>query len=176
MARRCSLEPPRLASGTSFWQHIAMWRTILLYSGLLALCAFVLQWLDARVMMRSMSGDLVTVLVALGFAALGLWTGISVMQRRRLGPGRNHAAIRALGLSNREVEVLEHLVAGGSNKEIARALGISPNTVKTHLARLFEKLGVDRRAAAVSEARRLALVGDAAKTGDLTPITHVGDS
>ena len=153
-----------------------MARTILLYAGLLALAAFVLQWLDARVMMRSMSGDLVTVLVAVGFAGLGLWTGIAVMQRKRLAPGRNHAAIRALGLSTREVEVLEHLVAGGSNKEIARALAISPNTVKTHLAHLYEKLGVDRRAAAVTEARRLALVNGPVKTGDSGEITHVGDS
>ena len=145
-------------------------------TGLLAVAAFVLQWLDARVMMRSMSGDLVTVIVALGFAALGLWTGIALMRRHRLAPGRNHAAIRSLGLSAREVEVLEQLVAGGSNKEIARALDISPNTVKTHLAHLYEKLGVDRRAAAVAEARRLALVGNPGKTGDLGQITHVGDS
>ncbi|MBW0145627.1 LuxR C-terminal-related transcriptional regulator [Sphingomicrobium clamense] len=152
-----------------------MTRTILVYAGLLALAAFVLQWLDARMMMRSLSGDLVTALVALGFAALGLWTGIALMQRRQAGPERNEAAIRSLGLSTREVEVLEQLVAGGSNKEIARALAISPNTVKTHLAHLYEKLGVDRRAAAVAEARRLSLVGTG-RTGDFGQITHVGDS
>ena len=50
------------------------------------------------------------------------------------------------------------LAAGESNKEIARRLGISPNTVKTHLARVFEKLGVQRRVQAIEQARLLALI------------------
>ena len=54
--------------------------------------------------------------------------------------------------------MLERLAAGESNKEIARRLGISPNTVKTHLARVFEKLGVQRRVQAIEQARLLALI------------------
>ena len=60
--------------------------------------------------------------------------------------------------SRREIDVLDRLAAGESNKEIARRLGISPNTVKTHLARVFEKLGVQRRVQAIEQARLLALI------------------
>jgi ATP/maltotriose-dependent transcriptional regulator MalT len=54
--------------------------------------------------------------------------------------------------------VLEEIAAGRSNKEIAARLNISPNTVKTHAARLFEKLGAKRRTDAVKKARELGIV------------------
>ena len=54
--------------------------------------------------------------------------------------------------------MLERLAAGQSNKEIARTLGVSPNTVKTHAARLFAKLEVSRRTQAVRKARDLRLL------------------
>jgi DNA-binding NarL/FixJ family response regulator len=56
------------------------------------------------------------------------------------------------GLTPREREVLGLLVEGLANKEIARALVISPNTVKRYLKSIFEKLGVDSRAGAVAKA------------------------
>jgi ATP/maltotriose-dependent transcriptional regulator MalT len=54
--------------------------------------------------------------------------------------------------------VLQQLAAGRSNKEIAAALHVSPNTVKTHVARLFEKLGARRRTEAIARARALGLL------------------
>jgi two-component system, LuxR family, response regulator FixJ len=54
----------------------------------------------------------------------------------------NQAAERVAALSRREREVLELLVAGGTNKGIARDLGLSPRTVEVHRARLMERLGV----------------------------------
>jgi len=54
--------------------------------------------------------------------------------------------------------VLRLLAAGRSNKEIAKELDVSPNTVKSHVARLYEKLGAGRRTAAVRSARELGLV------------------
>lgn len=62
-----------------------------------------------------------------------------------------------LALSRREIEILELLAAGASNREISRALFISEATVKTHLAHVYDKLGVDSRTAAVRVAvdRRL---------------------
>jgi DNA-binding CsgD family transcriptional regulator len=62
------------------------------------------------------------------------------------------------GLTGRELEVLRLLVAGGSNREIADALFVSPRTVQAHLANLFGKLEVHTRAAAVARAYELGLV------------------
>ena len=93
------------------------------------------------------------------FVALGLWAG------RRLTPRpaparfvRNDAAIASLGLSARECEVLGMLASGKSLKDMAAALGISRNTVKTHVARIYEKLEVQKRIQAIEKARLLALI------------------
>jgi ATP/maltotriose-dependent transcriptional regulator MalT len=64
----------------------------------------------------------------------------------------------SLGISEREMEVLRELAAGHSNKQIARKLAVSPNTVKTHVARVFEKLGAGRRTEAIRKARELGLL------------------
>lgn len=61
-------------------------------------------------------------------------------------------------LSPRERRVLDLLAEGHSNKEIARELGVSANTVKTHLANLYAKLGARRRTEAVAAARRNGVI------------------
>ena len=61
-------------------------------------------------------------------------------------------------LTNREREILSLLADGLGNKQIAASLGISPNTVKTHLELLFDKLGVSTRAEAVATAVRRGLL------------------
>ena len=61
-------------------------------------------------------------------------------------------------LSNREREILALLADGLGNKQIAARLGISPNTVKTHLEMLFDKLGVSSRAEAVATGMRHGLL------------------
>ena len=68
------------------------------------------------------------------------------------------AAHERLGISAREFEVLGLIAAGRSNKEIARTLEVSPNTVKTHVAKLFEKLGARRRTEAILRARELGMI------------------
>jgi ATP/maltotriose-dependent transcriptional regulator MalT len=70
----------------------------------------------------------------------------------------NPKARAALKISASEMTVLEEIAAGRSNKEIAARLNVSPNTVKTHAARLFEKLGAKRRTDAVKKARELGIV------------------
>ena len=66
---------------------------------------------------------------------------------------------RALGaLSPRETDILTLIAGGLSNKEIARSLYIGPETVKSHLKSVFTKLGVEKRAQAVSRAQTLGLV------------------
>jgi DNA-binding CsgD family transcriptional regulator len=74
------------------------------------------------------------------------------------GGGPERGAAAPGGLSPRELEVLALLVAGGSNREIAAALFISPRTVQVHLASIFAKLRVNSRAAAVGRAYELGLV------------------
>ncbi|WP_321909555.1 LuxR C-terminal-related transcriptional regulator [Paraburkholderia sp. J11-2] len=61
-------------------------------------------------------------------------------------------------LSSRERNIVELIAQGQSNKEIARTLGITPETVKSHLKNIFAKLAVDKRAQAVSRAQALGLV------------------
>jgi DNA-binding NarL/FixJ family response regulator len=61
-------------------------------------------------------------------------------------------------LSPREREVLRMVAGGATNREVARELGVSDETIKTILARVFAKLGVRRRAEAVSEAHQLGLI------------------
>jgi DNA-binding NarL/FixJ family response regulator len=53
---------------------------------------------------------------------------------------------------------LREIATGRSNKEIAAHLNVSPNTVKTHVSRLFEKLDARRRTDAVNKARQLGIV------------------
>jgi DNA-binding NarL/FixJ family response regulator len=61
-------------------------------------------------------------------------------------------------LSKREAEILQKVAYGATTKEVAHDLGISPHTVKTHLERIFEKLGANDRAQAVAIAIRKGLV------------------
>ena len=136
-----------------------MARTIILYALALAAAATALEWLKYRYWERVFSTEIYIFLIAVGFIVLGLWAGRKLTPRPA-GPDfeRNDAAIRSLGLTARECEILALLASGQSNKEMARALGISPNTVKTHIARLFEKLEVKRRVQAIEKARWLALI------------------
>ncbi|MFI6940613.1 response regulator [Streptomyces sp. NPDC050418] len=62
-------------------------------------------------------------------------------------------------LTDRELEILEQLAQGLGNRDIARALFISEATVKTHLGRIYDKLGVDTRAGAVAVAKEQRLLG-----------------
>ncbi len=135
------------------------WRQAALYGVLLAAGTALLQWLDYRWLARAHSLELYVLIVAAGFLALGLWVGAAVIGRRPppRDPG-NPQAQASLGISDRELEVLREIAAGHANKEIARRLYLSPNTVKTHAARLFEKLGARNRTDAVTRARELGLI------------------
>ena len=136
-----------------------MWRQVVIYGVLLALAAVGLEWLRFRHVTRIDSTEIYVAILAIGFIALGIWVGRELTpQPRPADFARNDAAIRSLGLTERECEILGHLASGQSNKELARTFAISPNTVKTHLARVFEKLEVQNRMQAVEKARWLALI------------------
>lgn len=136
-----------------------MWRTVILYALGLAVAAVALEQLKFRYAADEISTDVYVGLLALGFTALGLWVGHRLTAKKPAAPfERNTAAIASLGLTPRECEILDLLASGRTNQELARALGVSPNTVKTHLANLFAKLEVDRRVKAIEKARFLALI------------------
>jgi DNA-binding NarL/FixJ family response regulator len=61
-------------------------------------------------------------------------------------------------LSAREIEVLELVASGTSNKEIAKRLWVSETTVKSHMLHIFDKLGVTDRTAAVTEALKRGII------------------
>lgn len=68
------------------------------------------------------------------------------------------ARLEQLGITPRELEILEAMAAGLSNREIGERLFVSENTVKTHTARLFDKLSARRRTQAVQRAKEEGLI------------------
>lgn len=135
-----------------------MWKQAGLYGVLLGAGTLALQWLDYQRLARAHTGDIYIFLIAAAFLAIGVVLGIRAAAPRRIAFEGNPQAVAALGISPRELAVLEQIAAGLSNKEIADALGVSPNTIKTHVARLFEKLGAVRRTDAIARARELGIV------------------
>ena len=136
-----------------------MWKRAAIYGVLLAAGTFGLQWLDYLRLARVHSNVVYIFLIAAAFLALGVFVGARLTRYRQ--PANfdgNPKARTALGISASELRVLLEIAAGRSNKEIAARLNISPNTVKTHAARLFEKLGAKRRTDAVKKARDLGIV------------------
>jgi DNA-binding NarL/FixJ family response regulator len=83
----------------------------------------------------------------------GLWIGESLMKRLVIATGRLQEGVKlerggetwSQNLTDREKEVARTLASGASNKEIARALGITERTVKAHVGAIFEKLQVRDR-------------------------------
>ncbi len=134
-------------------------RSILLYGASIAVGAYLLHWLEYRTLVRMGSTPLYVGAVALVFVVLGIWIGNRTAQPVARGEFEpNERAVETLGISPREREVLELLAHGHSNRELARALHVSTNTVKSHLSSLYEKLDVSRRTQAVARARSLNLI------------------
>ena len=131
---------------------------IALYGAMLAFGTVLLQWIDYRHMVLAEPERIDLFLLALAFLGLGIFVGRRVASPEPHPFDGNPRAQAALGISRRELDVLHELAAGRSNKEIARRLKLSPNTVKTHVARLFEKLEANRRTEAIRRARDLGLL------------------
>ena len=137
-----------------------MLKTVLIYGFALAAGAVTLQWLEYQIWARAHAGTVYVALIAAAFLGLGIWVGRRLFHRepRTSEFAPNERAQSSLGITGRERQVLQLLADGLSNKEIAAQLALSPNTVKTHVARLFEKLRVSRRTEAILLARELGLV------------------
>ena len=138
---------------------MAMWKRIAVYGLFLGAGTLALQWFDYLQLARAHSGGIYLFLVAIAFLALGILVGARAL---RGGPPTpfdgNPKARGSLGISPRELTILQEIAAGHSNKEIAARLNVSTNTVKTHVASLFGKLGAKRRTDAINKARQLGIV------------------
>jgi DNA-binding CsgD family transcriptional regulator len=140
--------------------RLAILRIVVVYGAILAAASLGLEWLQYRYLVRAYSFEVYVALVALAFLGLGVWAGARLFRRApSSAPFEPNARVQqTLGISERELQVLELLSAGRSNKEIAGRLGVSPNTVKTHVAKLYGKLGVKRRTEAIRRARELGML------------------
>jgi DNA-binding NarL/FixJ family response regulator len=129
-----------------------------------------LKAIEYRWLVLEHSVEIYAAIIAAVFAAFGIWLGLkltrhthSVEVREVLVPAPSHFVRdaekqAALGITPRELEILQLIADGLSNKEIAEREHVSENTVKTHSSRLFDKLGAKRRTQAVQEAKRLRLI------------------
>lgn len=134
-------------------------KSLIIYGISLALLAFAVQWLQSRYALQLFSTEAYVIVLALGFTALGIWVGTHLGGRGGDHPfSRNEAVIESLGLTDREIEVLQAVARGESNAEIAASLFVSTSTIKTHLVHLYQKLEVSRRTQAVQKARALSVI------------------
>jgi NarL family two-component system response regulator LiaR len=144
-------------------------KDVILYGISLAILLFMLRWLELRFLIISHAFEIYVGIIAVFFTALGIWLALKLTQPKietRIVEKAifsetfvlNVTELNNLGLSKREVEVLQLMSAGLSNQEIAEHLFISLNTIKTHTSKLFEKLDVKRRTQAIEKAKRLNLI------------------
>jgi two-component system, NarL family, response regulator LiaR len=159
-----------------------MRRHVLIFGLVGGLLIATLQYTEYRFVVIEHSIELYGALVATLFAAFGIWLGLRITRRREASgeagrepgvvkevlvpaeePAResfapNPAQQQSVGITARELEVLTLVARGLSNREIATQLFVSENTVKTHCARAFDKLGAARRTQAVQRGKELGLL------------------
>ena len=147
-------------------------KTILLYSASLGMLLFLLKWLELRFVIFDHAMEVYIGAIALVFTGLGIWLSLKLIKpktqtiiiekeifvKQNTGFTLNEKALQELGLSKRELEVLQLAAEGLSNIEIANRLFVSLNTIKTHISKLFEKMDVKRRTQAIEKAKRLGLI------------------
>jgi DNA-binding CsgD family transcriptional regulator len=155
-----------------------MRRHVLIFGLVGGLLIATLQYTEYRLVIIEHSVELYSALVAILFASFGIWLGLRLTRGREtiretvvvrevlvpaeaaaLGPfAPNAAQQQSLGITARELEILTLVARGFSNREIATQLFVSENTVKTHCARVFDKLGAARRTQAVQRGKELGLL------------------
>ncbi len=136
--------------------------TIVIYAVILAVLIVILKYLEYRYIVRLLSMEIYLGLAGVLCTALGIWIGARIVYRKpqiistKTTMNTNHAS--RIGISKRELEVLELIAQGHSNQEIAEKLFISVPTVKTHSSNLFVKLNVKRRTQAIQKAKELKII------------------
>ena len=163
-----------------------MKRHVLIFGVVGGLLIATLQYTEYRFVILEHSVELYSALVAIVFAIFGIWLGLRITRSRETvretiretvvvkevlvpaeatGPAEGQAPFapntlhrQTLGITARELEILTLIARGLSNREIATQLFVSENTVKTHCARAFDKLGAARRTQAVQRGKELGLL------------------
>ena len=145
-----------------------MKRHILVYGLFGGVLIALLKWSEYRFLVVEHSLEIYGGLVAAIFAAVGIWLGLKLTRKEVVvkevpvhadGPFTiNSGKLDELSITARELEVLQLIAEGLSNREIAEKLFVSENTVKTHSSRVFDKLGAKRRTQAVQLAKEFGLI------------------
>ena len=147
-----------------------MRKQVLLYGLLCGVVIAALRLIEYRWLVLEYSVEIYGGLIAAVFAGLGIWLGLrltrhteTVIVREVEVPAppsfvRDETRVESLGITPRELEILELIAAGLSNREIAERVFVSENTVKTHSSRVFDKLGARRRTQAVQLGKEQRLI------------------
>jgi NarL family two-component system response regulator LiaR len=147
-----------------------MRKHVLLYGLLGGVLIAGLRVIEYRWLVVEHSVEIYGGLVAAVFAGVGIWLGLrltrhkqTVVVREVVVPApvtfvRDEGKVESLGITPRELGILELIAAGLSNKEIAERVNVSENTVKTHSSRVFDKLGARRRTQAVQLGKEHRLI------------------
>lgn len=146
-------------------------RDTILYGISLAFLLFFLKWIELRFIIINHTLEIYIGLIALLFTGLGIWLALKltkpkvetqIIEKEITTKNTdfiiNEEVMNELGISKRELEVLQLMADGLSNQEIAERLFVSLNTIKTHSSKVFEKMDVKRRTQAVEKAKRLSLI------------------
>ena len=147
-----------------------MKRHVLIYGLIGGILIAVLKWTEYRFLVIEHSIEIYGGLIAATFAILGMWLGLKltgtqqrIVVKEVLVPAGepfvpDEKKREDLGITRRELEILERIAQGMSNREIAEKLYVSENTVKTHSSRVFHKLGAKRRTQAVQLGKEFGLL------------------
>jgi len=153
-------------------RFITKYKHPILYGVFLALLLFLLKWLELGFIIKNHAVEVYIGAIALIFTGLGIWIALKLSKpkvktlvvekkvyiEKKTDFVLNEHEFNKLGLSKRELEVLQLMSEGLSNQEIASRLFLSLNTVKTHTSRLFEKMDVERRTQAIDLAKKLGII------------------
>lgn len=159
------------------FKQLVKYKQPILYGACMAILLFLLKWLQFRFIIIDHALEIYVGAVAIIFTGLGIWLALKLARPKvhtvvvekevYITPAAtangnsiiaNEEELAKLGLSKRELEVLQLIAEGLSNQEIADRLFVSLNTIKTHSGRIFEKLNVKRRTQAIEKAKRLNLI------------------
>lgn len=147
-----------------------MKRNILIYGICGGVLILVLRLIEYRFLILQHSFEIYGGLIAVIFVLLGIWLGLKLTRKEEVVVLKevpvpaaqtfviNEAKLLFLGITPRELEILQLIAKGMSNREIAETLFVSENTVKTHSSRLFEKLSAKRRTQAVQIGKEMGLI------------------